>query len=429
MRLAHAQGPHAELVRPSPKTGWEVWRASDGERAVIVHVRHDARRLPLVVFATGSHCVPVFFTTKGPDGVRDRSTLPFDADHARELGAFQFAVIERKHLESFTEINDVAAADHCTEEHGGVRKEDRAADLALAAAALAAQPWVSSLILAGHSEGADVVTGAVGLAPPHAVAAIGLFAGGGISQFFDEVVVGRRRRDPRESQQAYDELLAMTGTTPPQSYEGFPFARFHSFAITSTALDDLAGRDVPVFVAQGTADSHATIESVDAMVVELLRRDPSRAVRYIVLDGGDHGLIDSNGDAHAEELLAELVAWTADHHVTRSIETRSFERKNAARVRLLHLPPWLLIGLLTGAAAALVVLSRRGGRPRRVVVSVLGIVAAAAAGATCGLWRSVVAGIGDPQAAISIGALVGALASVLALWLGASATAPRSSRR
>jgi hypothetical protein len=222
--------PAPRFAGASPKAGWQEWEIDDDGAAVRVHLLRDDRRLPLVVFAAGSHCVPVFFTSHG----RDKSTLPFDVAAARQRVAFHFAVVERKGMAPFTDIPDIGGYDRCTEQHGSVRKQERAHELAAAARAFRDQPWVSTVLIAGHSEGADVAAGAVPLLASDGVSAVGFFASGGVSQFFDEVMEGRRVGDAARAQARFDELLAMTSSSPPADYEGAPTERFIAYAIDST---------------------------------------------------------------------------------------------------------------------------------------------------------------------------------------------------
>ncbi len=192
-----------------------------------------------------------------------------------------------------------------------------------------------------------------------------------------------------------------TGSSPPAELEGFPADRFRTYAIDSTPLEDLAVGAVPVFVAQGTADRNSAPESADAMVVELLRRDHARAIRYLVLEGLDHGFHDERGNAHAEEVLAEFVRWSTSTSRGRSVETRASATPAGAapRIRFLRLPPPVLA--LAGALA----IPRSRSKLSWLAVSVLGM---ALAGATLGLWRAVATGVADRELVAACGALVGA---------------------
>ena len=187
----------ARFVRPSPKDGWEIWEVRDAQAVATVHVRRSGdRALPLVVFAGGSHCLPVFFRSADGDGNwRERSTLPFAVEEAQRLADFHFAVVERKGLQSFSEVAEIPRSSGCTQERGGVHKEERAYHIALASRTLHAEPWVSSVLLTGHSEGAEVASGALRFVPDDHVAAVGFLASGGISQFFDLVLRARRNGD------------------------------------------------------------------------------------------------------------------------------------------------------------------------------------------------------------------------------------------
>jgi hypothetical protein len=285
---------------------------------------------------------------------------------------------------------------------------------------------VSKVLVAGHSEGADVASGAMRYLAPTDVTAVGFLASGGISQFFDLVMEGRRTGDATRAQQAFDELLAITGESPPASYQGFPKERFQTFAIDSTPLDDLASSTVPIFVAQGTADRNSAPESADAFVVELLRRDPKHPVHYLILAGLDHRFQDARGAGHAEDVLARFVTWASTDPKTRTVETVAFETaRTGETIRIARLPPWLLASVLFALGlAGLSVPARK--RVRVIMIRGLGLLASTLAGATVGLWWGVLSGVRESAVHSLAGALAGTLLATLWLVL-TSRQWPRSS--
>jgi len=306
--VAHAD---AVLVAPGPVAGWEQWRVTEGAEQVTAYVQHDERTLPLVVFA---HCMGLFG--------EGHASLPFDAGATRKRADFQLAVVD------------------CTEPRG---KDARARAIALATRGLRTQPWVARVVLAGDDEGADVAAAALRYLAPADVGALGLFAGGGISHLFGTISEGRRAGD---AQQRFAALLAMPDP-----------------AAESTPLDDLVPSSVPVFVTQGTRDPR--IDSADALVVELLRRNAHRVIRYVVLDGVDRDLRAADG-THGEELLAEFVKWSTTP-AGRTVETRVFVPGAApARARTspatssVGMKLWLLVVLVVvGGVGAMIWRHRR----------------------------------------------------------------------
>ena len=298
-RIAHAE---ATLVGPASVAGWEQWRVSEGAQQVSVYVQHDQRTLPLVVVAAGAPCAE----GKQP-------AIPFT-----KRGDFQLAVVG------------------CV---GNEPRDARASALALVVRGLRTQPWVVRTLLAGHGDGADVAAAALRYLAPADVAALGFFASGGIAKSFEAISAARRASDGAAAQKAFEALIA----TPPTD---------------ATPLDDLVPSSAPVFVAAGTRDP--AIDSADALVVELLRRNAHRPLRYVILDGADHDLRAADG-SHGDELLAELVKWSTTP-TGRTVETRSLVpgATLAAHPRASGVPAyWIVLALGLGVAATLIVCRRR----------------------------------------------------------------------
>jgi pimeloyl-ACP methyl ester carboxylesterase len=319
--IALSSVAQAQLTRVAdpPQRPWQHWRVSrNGLPAVDIYIIRDDKPKPLIVFASGSHCVPVFFYQNDKGRKRFRSTLLFQEFLEKGPLAFHFAVVERRGLKSFTQLDELN--DNCTAEHGSVTKKDRVLDVVDAAEALKTQPWVSELDIAGHSEGGDVATGVV-QSLKNKVAGVGVFAGCGPSQFFDHVVEARRRGNDADVQRVFDEELSLTSSKPPARYRGFPVERYMTYAVHSSPLDDMRGLDVPVFVAQGTRDRNAPVESADLFVAELLRM-PTRSVKYLILPGLDHGFFTADGDDHQADVLKAFSDWILRKH--RGVETRVF---------------------------------------------------------------------------------------------------------
>jgi pimeloyl-ACP methyl ester carboxylesterase len=341
--------PSAVRLGDTPIPAWEHWNVQRSPAPPVdMYTSHDRVRRPLVLMLQGSHCVPLFWQRTDKSGKQvTRSSLAFEEVVEERARTVHFAAIERRHIKSFVPESDIN--DKCSETHGGVSKEDRARDAADAVRALHTLDWVGPILLIGHSEGADVAASAarlLGDGPPLSV--IGIFASGGPSQFFDNVMEARRTGDKASVQNAFDELLSVTGPTPPATYSGFPVERFLSYAVRSTPLDDLRSMHTPVFIAQGTRDHNSAVESADLLAVELLRTDPRRPVKYLILNGLDHGYFTADEVDHKREVFEAFLDWSLGEAKPRGVESRSFVAiaGNEPRVRYLRVDVriWKIVG-------------------------------------------------------------------------------------
>jgi pimeloyl-ACP methyl ester carboxylesterase len=305
----------ATRVGASPMTVYEQWRV-DRESAPSLDVyiaRKDQTRRPLVVFLPGSHCLPLFLIAEQGGRRREKSTVLFHEHFTSELSRAHFAVVERRGLKSFgpPPASEEAAqtAANCTPDHGGVSKDERVRDAADAVEALANEPWAGPIYLLGHSEGAYVAGGAAARLPPKALAGVGLLSGPGPTQFFDFLVEARRSGNEKEVKTIFDELLWITGPSASGEYRGAAIERQLSYGIRSTTVDDLRSSEVPIFVANGSADPKSPIESADLFVAEMMRT-PARRLRYLILPELDHGYYSRKEDKqYAGQVLAAFLDW------------------------------------------------------------------------------------------------------------------------
>ncbi|MEO6954765.1 MAG: hypothetical protein ABI321_23395 [Polyangia bacterium] len=315
--LGAGAAPVARFVEATVLPGIEKWSVTrDAAPALDVYVAHGAARKPLVVLVQGSQCYPLFLLK--PKRTVSTLFVPPDELASQAVG---FAMIERRGLRSFgpapASDEEARALGHCTATHGGVDKAERVADVLATVEALAKQPWVGPVFLLGHSEGADVVAGVARIAGPQ-IAAVGLLSGAGATRFFDDIAIAHRHGDLTAVKRSLDDLIALTGPAPPAEYAGAASVRQLSYAVDSTPLDDMRGTKVPVFVAGGTADEHAPIESADLFVAELLRAR-TRSVHYVVLPKWDHGLNGPDGTSHAMAVVREFVRWATGPRNDRSV--------------------------------------------------------------------------------------------------------------
>ncbi len=317
--------PSAQPVGPTPWAPFEEWAVSRSNgpaiHAYFAGDRHQ--RKPLVVLVQGSQCLPLFMIGKRPDG-RDRrvSTALYSEFTAAQLERVHVVWVERRGLQSFGPLpsseEEGERLARCSAEHGGVSKRERVADVAAVAEAFAEKPFVESIYVVGHSEGAYVAGGVVKQLG-HSVKAVGLLSGPGPTQFFDWLVQARRDNDPQAAVQVFSDMIWLTGASANGAYRGAAIARQLTYSIESTSIDDLAQSKVPIFVAQGTVDSKAPVESADLFVAEALR-DRDRRIRYLMLPGLDHGYRDAkSGEDYAPQVLDAFLDWALGGAKGRSV--------------------------------------------------------------------------------------------------------------
>jgi hypothetical protein len=295
-----------ERVGPTDWSPWDAWRLrrADAPPLDIFFVHTDEPR-PVVVLLQGSGCVPLLSVMDG--GRRRMSSLLVQPEDVP--AGVHLMVIEKVGVRSFDPAFDPAAERPCSDDYQrNVAKASRVRDVVDAIRAARALPWVGEILVVGHSEGADVAAG-VGRALDGELAAVGILSGAGATQFFDFVVEERVAGRHDDANQVLVEAFGLTGPTPPAQYRGHSFARWQSFAIDSSPLDDLRATRTPIFVAHGTADHASRIENADLFVLELLRSRRQHPLFYWVLDGVDHGYRDAAGTSHAAEVVRRFVAW------------------------------------------------------------------------------------------------------------------------
>lgn len=67
---------------------------------------------------------------------------------------------------------------------------------------------------------------------------------------------------------------------------------------------------VPLFVAHGTRDG--TILAPDLFVIEALRQQPTRSLRYVVVENGDHAFETAPGQSRIPEMFDDFLDWALD---------------------------------------------------------------------------------------------------------------------
>jgi predicted esterase len=286
--------------------------AHDGGHRLDILVRHDDTRRPVLVVLPGSVCMPLFMARE-KDGQLTLSAsvgIP-QSKNQQELG-IHVAVLERRNLVSLehatteSDTGDYIKEHPCTEQHGGLTLEHRVQDTIAQLEYLQTQAWAGPLLLAGFSEGSDVAA-AVAANPNNNAQSLLLMSGAGSSQFFDFVNQARAAGDASGIAHVFSTLDAFQSGNPPKSYLGLAPERWQSFAINRTPVESLLLSNMPVFVVHGDQDTSVPIASVDMLIIELIRKQPERAILYWSIPGVDHSLR-NNGKA-IDDVYIRYVRW------------------------------------------------------------------------------------------------------------------------
>ena len=102
-------------------------------------------------------------------------------------------------------------------------------------------------------------------------------------------------------------------------HKGLPARRWKTFWLDSTPMEDVRDSAVPLFVAQGSRDD--TTLPADLFALEAIRQQPRRAIRYVVVEQGDHAFETPDGKAHVSELFDDFVRWALDGKRQTSLAT------------------------------------------------------------------------------------------------------------
>lgn len=177
----------------------------------------------------------------------------------------------------------------------------------------------SPVLVAGHSEGADVACRVAAIEPR--VTHVGSLAGAGPTQLFDLLYLAAQPHpgdstgiaEARRQQvlKEWDAVLADPQSTD-KYWLGHAHRRWSSF-LASNRLEDLERTKARVFLAHGTTDTSVPVVSADWLFAELRAR--GRDVRYERIDGADHGLhrpddpTDPAAVAGLERVLGTMLDW------------------------------------------------------------------------------------------------------------------------
>lgn len=316
--VAAQELPALTLVTGARRPGrWQQLEIRGSARRVDVYVARDDTPKPVVVLLHGSGCGPDF--TANPDGSLHETSVFQDAIEAA-LATVHVAIIDRPGVDPLVFTDRMGTADKlaaftqasrlCSDEFlTNATKPARVDDAVATITVLARQSWARRFVVAGHSEGTHVVTGLLRRTEINgAVVAAGLFASAGPIAFFGGYAA--RPTPTREDFNRVFERVRTVQSIPDDAmWEGLPGRRWRTFWL-ETPIDDVRDSSVPLFVAQGSADG-STLPA-DLFALEALRQRPSRPIRYVVVEGGNHAFEAPPGRSRMPELFGDFLRWSLD---------------------------------------------------------------------------------------------------------------------
>lgn len=301
-------------------TAWVEYQVTAAAGPVRVYSWHDDTPKPLVVLLQGSACYPLF--TVDPDG-RYHGTTVFEDVMASNKTRVHFALVEKRgveplrfppgstHAEQSAMFQRLGEGDCSPEFYQQNTKGVRVADALLAVQSLARQPWVTRVIVGGHSEGTRVAAGVVKADTEGTIAAAGLFSSATI-QGVDGDPSDRQAFAAAVSRQSH-----ILEAPDDEMIDGLPARRWKSYTIEATPLDDLRDSTTPLFVAHGGREPD--VGRADTFVLEVLRLRPKPPLRYVVVQDGDHGFAGIDGNSRMPELFADFLGWVLDPSPTTGV--------------------------------------------------------------------------------------------------------------
>jgi pimeloyl-ACP methyl ester carboxylesterase len=312
-------GPKLTRVGPKSPAAWTAYQVNVDDHVIDAYVIHDDQPKPVLIIIHGSGCAPL--VTADSDGALHDTTL-FQQAFPSLSKTLHIAIIDKRGVSPlrFTEGMDrqeksrafTRAEAACSAEYiRHVTKQERVADVLAVANALTHEPWARQILLAGHSEGTHVVTGVLA-APGHVtLTAAGLFASAGPTPFFGGYVA-RGVDDRARFHTIFNRMRTLQAADDDFMYEGLPARRWKTFWLQTTSLEDIRESTVPLFVVQGSSDGTSLLG--DLFALEAVRQQPTRSLRYVVVERGSHVFETPDGTSHVTALLDEFVHWGLDEH-------------------------------------------------------------------------------------------------------------------
>jgi pimeloyl-ACP methyl ester carboxylesterase len=312
--------PTMEVVGQLRPSVWSEYRISADGRAVTAYVAADHVHKPVIVLFQGSGCTPLF--TIAADGSH-YGTAIFEDLIAPRQSRFHFVMVEKRGVTPLRFTSGMTEEDqrrafsqveaNCSDTYRkNATKTARVDDAASVVAALRRQPWAGPVLVAGHSEGSQVVTGLV-RRTESSLAAAALMSSAGPTQFF-AMYVAQGAPERARFRETFDTIRWLQKAEEDADYKGHPARRWKTFALDSTPLDDVRDSQLPLFVAHG--EREANILAADLFVLEALRHRPNRPLRYVVVADADHGFSTADGDPRLADVFDDFLRWALGERTT-----------------------------------------------------------------------------------------------------------------
>jgi len=299
---------------PARPAVWSEYPITANDRAISTLVMRTADPKPVVFLLQGSGCTPLF--TVDSDGVFHSTSL-FHEVTTERFNRFHFAQIQKHGVpplrftagmtrEEQVRVFERAQRDCSPEYLRHATKDVRVDDVIAAVRAVSIEPWAKGIVLAGHSEGTHVVTGVLRRIESGRIAAAALFASAGPIPFYGGYAAsggGNREGFAR----AFEEVQMLQNAPDDLMYRGHPGRRWKTYWLNSNPIDDVRDSSVPLFVTHGTRDG--SILAPDLFVLEALRQQPKRPLRYVVLEGGDHDFQTPDDKSRLTDLIQDFLSW------------------------------------------------------------------------------------------------------------------------
>lgn len=286
--------------------------APDGRETTLFANRADLDRGPprsTLVFVTGSGYVSAF--RRRPDGSLTHGMAGLFARYGPP--GTTVVVPEKRGVEGFTAVGADGAGGSDQYLRYSITLAGRRDQMVEAVIGVARLPSVAGhrVILAGHSEGADVAAAAAARAGSRYVSHLVFLGSGGATQMLDVLLLARRHFADLDPARREEEIAALWGTFRSilerpedlETWQGLPVRRWAGF-FAHAPLDDLLALDgIPVFVGHGAEDEHVPIACADLIAVEFLRRGREN-LTYRVYPGADHSFTGSE-----DALFGDVFRW------------------------------------------------------------------------------------------------------------------------
>jgi dipeptidyl aminopeptidase/acylaminoacyl peptidase len=275
-------------------------RRNDGSDLIYYTLNPSGKSFPVVLYLDGSSCASVY------------SMIPYVTPFL-EAG-YGMLTLEKKGIES----RDTGTP--CSKEY--LESNDRYqrvndALLLLSETKRLFPNWDGRTIIMGASEGGAIAP-EIAYRYPQSSAVVSL-AGGGMSQSWElkklnekELLAAEASTDTirvklRKLDEKFDEIRKSTASTKTWYGDNNTYKRWDSY-LWSDALAFFSKLVIPVYVAHGTGDKNAPVESADS-IRDRFASLGKHNLTYKRYEGLDHHWTTDNGENHTPQVIGNCLDW------------------------------------------------------------------------------------------------------------------------